>query len=292
MNAPSRREPMIPGEFLLCREDFKQISGMIYHDAGIHLSESKAALVYARLAKRMRALRLRAFSDYCELLAGPDGAGERQEMLTALTTNVTRFFREPHHFEHLRTRVLPPLLAIGSRGGRARFWSAACSSGQEPYSIALTILSAWPQAVEHDVKVLATDIDPAMIAAGREGVYNEEQLEGVTSEQRKRFFEPARVDDKPAWRAGEALRRLVAFRPLNLVQDWPMRGAFHAIFCRNVVIYFDEPTQQRVWDRFVPRLEEDAYLYIGHSERVTGAATARFRGEGGSTYRLTGGERR
>jgi chemotaxis protein methyltransferase CheR len=281
-------ESLAPGEFLLTRGDFRKISEMIHSDAGIDLSESKAALVYARLAKRMRALRLQAFADYCDLVAGPEGATERQEMLAALTTNVTRFFREPHHFEHLKSKVLPSLLPAAARGGRVRIWSAACSSGQEPYSIALTILAAWPEAINKDVKVLATDIDPNMVAAGRAGAYTDAQIEGVSADQRKRFFEPPRPDANGNWRAGEALRRLVAFRSLNLIDDWPMRGAFHAIFCRNVVIYFDEPTQQRVWQKFLPRLEEGGYLYIGHSERVTGPAASRLRNDGVSTYRLIG----
>ena len=275
---------MIPGEFVLTRDDFQKISRMIYSDAGINLSEGKAALVYARLAKRLRALKMQAFRDYCELVASPEGAVERQEMLTSLTTNVTRFYREPHHFEHLRTHVLVP--AKAARRGRLRIWSAACSTGQEPYSAAMTLLSFWPEAVNEDVKILATDIDRNVIACAEAGTYDEAQMEGVTPDLRRKFFEPA-ADGQ--LRVIEPLRRMVSFRRLNLMEDWPMPGQFSAIFCRNVVIYFDEPTQQTLWEKFAPRLAPGGALYIGHSERVTGPATSRLQGDGVSTYRLVGG---
>jgi chemotaxis protein methyltransferase CheR len=279
---------IVPGEFLMSGGDFRRIAEMIHSDAGIYLQEAKATLVYARLAKRLRVLGLTNFGDYCELVAGPRGQEERQEMLAALTTNVTRFFREGHHFEHLKSHVLPPLLKEAARGGRIRIWSAACSSGQEPYSIALTILSVLPDAAAHDIKVLATDIDPHILEVGKKGVYAESLLADVSPDLRKRFFEPHRGDGEQQWRVSEALRGLVAFRPLNLIEDWPMRGAFHAIFCRNVVIYFDEATQQRLWSKFVPRLEPGGWLYIGHSERVSGPAGAQLGSDGISTYRLKG----
>jgi chemotaxis protein methyltransferase CheR len=282
---------IVPGEFTMSIDDFRQIAGMIHRDAGIYLQEAKATLVYARLAKRLRALGLTNFRDYCELVAGAAGQDERLEMLAALTTNVTRFFREPHHFEHLKTRVLPPLLSQADGGGRVRIWSAACSSGQEPYSIALTILSLAPDAGSRDIKVLATDIDPHVIEAGRRGVYAEALIADVPAEMRKRYFEPARGEGQGQWRACGALRNLVSFRQLNLIEDWPMRGAFHAIFCRNVVIYFDEPTQQRLWSNFIPKLEPEGRLYIGHSERVTGPAASRLSSEGISTYHLKGAQR-
>jgi chemotaxis protein methyltransferase CheR len=188
----------------------------------------------------------------------------------------------------LKSHVLPPLLKQAARGARIRIWSAACSSGQEPYSIALTILSVVPDAAAHDIKVLATDIDPHILEVGKKGVYAESLLADIPPDLRKRFFEPHRGDGEQQWRVSEAVRSLVTFRPLNLMQDWPMRGAFHAIFCRNVVIYFDEPTQQRLWSKFVPRLEPGGWLYIGHSERVSGPASAQLGSDGISTYRLKG----
>jgi chemotaxis protein methyltransferase CheR len=286
----SASDSLLPGEFTLSRDDFRRISQMIYDDSGIKLTEGKAALVYARLAKRLRALKMQAFRDYCDLVASAEGQGERQEMLTSLTTNVTRFFREPHHFEHLKTQIVAPFVQKGGQG-RLRIWSAACSTGQEPYSIAFTLLSAWPNAANHDVKILATDIDRNVLCAAEAGVYAENLLEGVSPEMRHRFFEPAE-GERGRMRVIQAVRRLIVFRPLNLVEPWPMQGPFQAIFCRNVVIYFDEPTQQSIWEKFTPRLTPDGALYIGHSERVTGPAAQHLRSQGVSTYRLTGGRNR
>lgn len=281
--------PMVPGEFLLTSEDFQHIAQMLYADAGIYLPESKATLVYSRLAKRVRSLGLESFRDYCALIAGNDGVGERQKMMAALTTNVTHFFREPHHFEYLKKRVLPPLLEEAAHGGRVRIWSAGCSSGQEPYSIALTVLSLMPNAEKHDVKILATDIDPYMIERGREGSYNEAALAQVPGDLRSRYFVADRSSGERMWTATEQLRSLITFRELNLNGSWPVKGPFQAIFCRNVVIYFDEPTQQAIWKRFAPLLRPSGWLYIGHSERVSGPAASAFASEGITTYRMSGG---
>jgi chemotaxis protein methyltransferase CheR len=281
-----QRQSLVAGEFVLTGEDMRQIAAMLHADAGIHLTEAKASLVYSRLSKRLRALGLESFRDYCALIASRDGLDERQKMLAALTTNVTNFYREPHHFEHLAKQVLPPLLEAARRGGRVRIWSAACSNGAEPYSIALTILSLMPEAASYDIRVLATDIDPNMIAMGREGVYSEAALRPVPPDLRRRWFTPVRSDEGNAFGATEEMRTIVAFRELNLIGAWPMKGRFQAIFCRNVVIYFEEATQSRVWSRFVPLLTSGGHLYIGHSERVSGPAMADFPPEGITTYRL------
>jgi chemotaxis protein methyltransferase CheR len=277
-------ESIVPGEFPLRRDDFRRIAEMIHADAGISLNESKAALVYARLAKRLRALKMQAFCDYCDLVDSPEGEAERNEMLTSLTTNVTRFLREPHHFEHLTSHILRPFLDRGARG-RLRLWSAACSTGQEPYSMAFALLTVWPDAVNHDARILATDVDRKVLATAEEGTYGEAQMEGLTSELRRRFIEPAGAGQ---FRVVAAVRKLISFRQLNLVESWPMQGQFQAIFCRNVVIYFDEPTQQTLWQKFVPLMTADGALYIGHSERVTGPAVALLRSEGVSSYRRAG----
>jgi chemotaxis protein methyltransferase CheR len=206
-------------------------------------------------------------------------------MLAALTTNVTRFFREPHHFDHLRDTVLAPLIARARAGGRVRIWSAACSSGQEPYSAAMTLLAAAPDAVELDIRILATDIDPNVLAEGREGTYAEHLLAGVPDDFHRRWVKPAGLGRALL---SEELRALVAFRQLNLIGDWPMQGRFDAVFCRNVAIYFDDDTQQRLWSRFAERLQPGGVLYIGHSERVAGPAATQLRADGVTTYRLGG----
>ena len=271
-------------EFSLTSRDLALIARITLQEAGISLSGAKANLVYSRLAKRVRKLELTSFAEYCALVESDAGKQERGEMIAALTTNVTRFFREPHHFQHLRERVLPGLVTHARAGGRVRLWSAACSSGQEPYSIALTLLSVMPDAPRHDVKILATDIDPNVLATGEAGIYDASALEPVPMSLRKAWFSSLN-DGTGCLRANDELRGLVSFRKLNLIGSWPMRGKFHAIFCRNVVIYFDGDTQEAVWSRMTPLLEDNGALYIGHSERVSGPAEALFVNDGITTYR-------
>lgn len=289
----NNQRQIVEGEFLFTEEDFIRIAKMLHDDAGIAIPEAKATLVYSRLAKRLRALGLASFREYCALLTedGGRGAGERQNMLAALTTNVTRFFREPHHFEHLKEKVLPPLLAAARAGGRVRIWSAACSSGPEPYSIALTILSVMPDAAKYDVRILASDIDPNVVAEGKRGVYSNDAVEPIPRDLLTRWMPRVSLDGGLAWSAGEEMRELVAFRELNLIGQWPMKGPFDAIFCRNVVIYFEEDTQARVWGRFKPLLAPGGRLYIGHSERLCGPAASAFATDGLTTYRLVGDAR-
>jgi chemotaxis protein methyltransferase CheR len=282
-----KRTPLIGGEFPLTKEDFQQIAGIAQSDAGIDLCEAKASLVYSRLTKRLRLLRLESFQNYCALLSSERGGEERQHMVAALTTNVTRFFREQHHFEHLKAHVVEPLVATARAGGAVRIWSAACSSGEEPYSIALSILSAMPDAASLDVKVLATDIDPDVLRKGQAGIYGEAAMAPVPADKRQRWFTPQTGGEGgKAWRAGAELRKLVTFRNLNLIGHWPMRGPFHAIFCRNALIYFKEETQLEVWSRFVPLLAPSGRLYIGHSERLFGDVATMFVNEAITTYRL------
>jgi len=278
---------LVDGEFPFTIADFRMIAAILHGDAGIALSESKATLVYSRLAKRLRLLGMESFRDYCALIESKGGGDERLHMLAALTTNVTRFFREPHHFEHLKTKVLPGLIAKAKAGARVRLWSAACSSGPEPYSIALTLLSLLPDAARYDIKILASDIDPNMVAEGLAGVYGAAALEPVPTAMRDRWFKPmAARRGEACWSAGDDLRALIAFRELNLVGDWPMKGQFQAIFCRNVVIYFDDATQAKLWSRFAPLIGPQGVLYIGHSERVSGPAAQRLQPIGVTTYGL------
>ncbi|MFN3535875.1 MAG: CheR family methyltransferase [Brevundimonas sp.] len=281
---PAKDASLVQGEFAFTAEDFRHIAQVLHSHAGIALTEAKAALVYSRLAKRLRTLGLRSFRDYCALIDGADGVDERQAMFAALTTNVTRFYREPHHFDHLRDKVMPTLAERARQGGRVRLWSAACSNGQEPYSMALTVLAALPEAAKLDVRILATDIDPNMVAEGRRGLYSAEALEPVPDTLRNRWFKRESGGDRMLYAVAPELRRLVSFNPLNLIGDWPMKGKFDVIFCRNVVIYFDDQTQETVWSRFLPMMQPGGTLYIGHSERVSGPATARLRTSGLTTY--------
>jgi chemotaxis protein methyltransferase CheR len=281
-------EVLAGGEFPLMRRDLADIAAMIYSDAGIYLNETKASLVYSRLSKHIRQLGLKDFRAYCDLVSSPAGAAERREMLSYLTTNFTRFFRENHHFDHLRTEVLPGLVARVKAGGRARIWSAASSDGQEPYSIALTALSVLPNIADYDFKILATDIDPKILAAARLGAYDEGSLETVSPQMRKQYFQQVNIDGRMKWQVTDAVKRLITYNELNLMANWPFKGKFDVIFCRNVVIYFDEPTQMRIWSRFSELLPDGGHLYIGHSERVSGDAKALFDNTGITTYKFIG----
>lgn len=271
--------------YVLTDADFASIAGHAYKLFGLHLPPGKRDLVYSRLIKRLRNLGLPDFASYCALLDKGD-AEEQQRMLSALTTNVTHFFREAHHFETLRKKVLPPLLDAARHGTRVRIWSAGCSSGQEPYSIALTILEMMPDAARYDVRVLASDVDQDILARAKDGRYDADSLEGLSQEiLRSRF-----VAAGQAVTAGPELRQIVAFAELNLMSEWPMRGPFDVIFCRNVAIYFDKPTQQRLWERFARILNLGGHLFIGHSERITGPAEQLLKGAGVTTYQRAGAQ--
>ncbi len=278
---------LVQGEYPYTTEDFRKIAGILYGLSGIHMPESKATLAYSRLAKRLRTLGLQSFREYCALIADDAQVDERQKMMAALTTNVTRFFREPHHFEHLKTKVLPGLAAKARAGGRVRIWSAGCSSGEEPYSIAITLLEALPEAPRLDVKILATDIDPNMVRRADEATYPEEAVSAIAPEARRRWLEPVRDGASTRWRLNDDACGLVACRELNLMGAWPMKGRFDVIFCRNVAIYFDEPTQDRLWSRYAASLERGGRLYIGHSERINDMS--RFASDGLTAYRLKEG---
>jgi len=257
-------------EFAFTPRDFRQIADMMNRDAGIALAEAKAPLVYSRLVKRLRNLGVESFKQYCELVEGTGGIEERQNMVAALTTNVTRFFREPHHFEHLKAHVLPGLLDEVRRGAPLRLWSAGCSTGEEPYSIALTILSMMRDAPRFDVKILATDINKRVLIHAHRGTYGEAALSPVSRQQRAAWFVPGPdTKGEKTWSVGNELRALVTFRELNLMADWPMKNVYQAVFCRNVVIYFEEHMRSQIWDGIANLLTPQGWLYIGHSERIS-----------------------
>jgi chemotaxis protein methyltransferase CheR len=281
-------EVLASGEYPLTRRDLNEIAAMIYSDAGIALNDSKASLVYSRLSKHIRNLGLSGFRAYCQLVASPEGSAERREMLSHLTTNFTRFFRENHHFEHLRDEVLPGLIQRAKSGGRVRIWSAASSDGQEPYSIALTVFQAFPNVLDYDFKILATDIDPKILAIARQGAYDEQALETVSPAIRKQWFKEVEIGGRRKFQVDDRLKRLITYNELNLMAQWPFKGKFDVIFCRNVVIYFDEPTQMRIWTRFADLLPIAGHLYIGHSERVSGDSKNDFDNIGITTYRYIG----
>lgn len=279
--------PADHGSAALAPREFRAIASLLHRETGIHLPDAKRAMVEGRLAKRLRLLGLQDFPAYLDFIESRSGAEERGRMMSALTTNVTRFNREPHHFDALRQDILPARAPALRRGGRLRLWSAACSSGEEPYSMALAILAAVPEAPRLDVRVLATDVNADMVARGQAGLFQEAVLSDVAPAERTRWFEP--VDG--GWRAHPEIAGLITFRVLNLIGEWPMHGRFDVIFCRNVAIYFDAPTQARLWERLAALLPAGGHLFIGHSERLTGPAAGMFRSVGTTMYQRLEGAR-
>lgn len=265
--------------------DFRNLADLARTQFGLNLAESKKPLVYSRLTKRLRARNVKGFSEYLSLLRNPDEEIEKFELISALTTNVTSFFRESHHFDTLRENILPRVFDQAKHGEKVRFWSAGCSAGPEPYSIAMTVLEGFPQATNYDIKILATDIDPKIIAKARTGTYPIEELSGISNAQRSRWTN--KNANEASFTVSDELKKLIIFNELNLISEWPMRGTFDAIFCRNVAIYFDQPTQQKLWLRFCGFLKPKGVLFIGHSERITGPASTMLEGIGITSYRKT-----
>ena len=273
-------------EFELTEDDFRFLARQVYELTGIVIHERKRDMLYSRLSRRLRTLNLASFRDYCDYVGGPTGASEVGAMINAVTTNLTHFFRESHHFDHLRDVALPAFAAAGRQSGmqKLRLWSAGCSSGEEPYSIAMTVKSAAVDFSRWDLRILATDLDTDMVTKGAAGRYRAADAEGIPAEM------AAKYTDEVATRAGaeirmrDGLKQMIAFKQLNLMGDWPMRGPFDAIFCRNVMIYFDHPTKARLIDRYAELLRPDGWLYIGHSESLS-KVSDRFQLVGRTIYR-------
>jgi chemotaxis protein methyltransferase CheR len=257
-------------EFPFTQADFQTIMRIVYERSGIVLSANKRDMAYARLVQRLRTLGLNSFREYCELLSNGKGGDETGYLINAITTNLTKFFREPYHFDHLRQHALPQI--VKSTGGgtpRVKVWSAGCSSGEEPYSIAMTALAARSQAGrDWDVQILATDLDTATLEQAKAGIYSKTSLEAVPTPMRERFFD-AHAHTKPGRvRVSPQVQSLVTFKQLNLIKPWPSNMSFDAIFCRNVAIYFDAKTKASLIDRFHSLLRDGGWLYIGHSESL------------------------
>jgi chemotaxis protein methyltransferase CheR len=269
-------------EFTFSTDDYAFLARLLKEKTGIDLGPSKQNMVYARLAKRLRKLRIPSFRAYCDFIAGPDGIDELGATLNALTTNLTKFFRENHHFEHLADQALTEIRArANTQGKRLRIWSAGCSSGEEPYSIAITLRRSMPDIAQWDAKILATDIDTEMVRRGSEGIYPASSLEGMPPDIAHKYFESAGAEKV---RVVSEARNLISFKHLNLIDKWPMKGPFDLIFCRNVVIYFDKDTQRVLFDRYANLLVPGGFLYIGHSENLFGI-TERFKLLGRNIHR-------
>jgi chemotaxis protein methyltransferase CheR len=271
-------------EFLFTDADFQYLGKLAYDQAGIVLADSKRNLVYSRLSRRLRSLGLTSFRQYRARLAAD--SSEIEGFINAISTNLTKFFREPHHFEHFRTHVAIPYARAVARkpAGRLRVWSAGCSTGEEPYSIAAVLNREIRDANHRDVRILATDIDTEVIARGVRGEYPLNSIDEVPKAYRECFQSGRGESDPESIIMGEDLRSLIAFRRLNLMEAWPFSGKFDAIFCRNVMIYFDANTRSMLVGRFVQQLHPGGWLYIGHSESLLGSHDGLELG-GRTTYR-------
>ena len=274
MNALSQAFEKLPGisRGVYTPTDFEAVRRIVHQTSGIVLAPGKAMLVYSRLAPLVRNTGSGTFAAYVKRIEADDT--ERRRAICALTTNHTFFFREGHHFDHLAKVVRPDLLRELNEGGAARIWSAGCSSGEETWSIAMTLLGAdrsvGRRIASQDVVLLATDLADHALASAKAARYRSDALDGVPNDLRHLWIEEGGGDAVIA----DTARALVRFKTLNLLGDWPMRRPFDVIFCRNVMIYFDQPTKERLVHRFARQLVPGGHLYIGHSERVTGPANA------------------
>ena len=271
-------------EFVFTVADFERVRKLIYEHAGIALSAAKQDMVYSRLARRLRETRLKSFGEYLALLERGDKA-EWEKFVNSLTTNLTSFFREPHHFpvlaEHLRKLQ-----------GRSsiKIWCCAASTGEEPYSIAMTVVETF-NSFNVPVSIFASDLDTSVLATAERGSYARDRVDKLSPERLSRFFVKGTGSQEGFYTARPELRRLISFQRINLLEPvWSVRGPLDAIFCRNVMIYFDKPTQYKILKRFAPLLSDTGLLFAGHSESFLHAAEF-FRSQGKTVYELAGRDR-
>lgn len=270
-------------EFNFTDSDFDFIKKIVGEHTGIVLSDVKRNMVYGRLSRRLRALGLSEFKDYCDVIRGEDET-ELVNFINAITTNLTSFFRENHHFEFLKNTLVPQLLEKHAYNKRIRIWSAGCSTGEEPYSIAMTLCESIPDIQKWDVKILATDLDSNVLATAQQGIYTEERITGINPGYKKRWFQRAVNGQQGMVKVSSKLQELITFKQLNLMHNWPFNGPFDLIFCRNVVIYFSKDTQRTLVERYADKLCDDGYLFLGHSESLF-KVTDRFKLVGNTIYK-------
>jgi chemotaxis protein methyltransferase CheR len=287
---PAVRQPVTPAilpaveperEFEFSDADFRALAKIAYEHAGITLPEAKRNLVYGRLSRRLRALGLFSFEDYRKHLAA-NADQELELFINALSTNHTKFFREPHHFDHFVSDVVKPFAGANRSGGRLRVWSAGCSTGEEPHTIALLLHAEISNLAGRDVRILATDIDTEVLRRAKLGIFAADSVAAVPPKYRGALSKA--LDGQVA--VNRDVCSLISFGRLNLMHDWPVRGPFDAIFCRNVMIYFDQPSKTRLVDRLTDLLRIGGWLYIGHSESLIGSHP-RLKLAGRTIYRRT-----
>jgi chemotaxis protein methyltransferase CheR len=270
-------------EFLFTQSEFERIRTLLYQHSGIKLNDSKKDMVYSRLGRRLRATGLKSFQEYLALVEQDQG-DEWEAFINSLTTNLTAFFREPHHFPLLREHVL------SLRKKPLRLWCSAASTGEEPYTMAMTMIDAFG-SYKPPVEIIATDIDTNVLTKAKAGIYSLERVEKLPAETLKRFFLKGTGKNVGFVQVRKELRDMISFRTLNLLDEqWSINGTFDVIFCRNVMIYFDKGTQYKILKRFAPMLESHGLLFAGHSESLHHAAEF-FKLRGNTIYELAQSER-
>jgi chemotaxis protein methyltransferase CheR len=272
----------------ITEQEFQAFRELIHQETGIALAPSRVALVSARLMRRLRALKLHSFGEYYDLVREDTSGDELRQMVNCITTNKTSFFREAHHFELLRNRVLleaEQRARIG-RARKLRIWSAGCSTGEEPYTIAMTLHEHFKHSAGWDIRILASDIDTDVLGRAERGVYRHDDLDDVPKDLVHRHFLRGTASHAGSVQVKPSLREMIAFRRINLIAEpWPLKASFDVIFCRNVIIYFNRETQRRLLERFAKHLRPSGYLFLGHSENVHGI-TDQFEPIGATVYQL------
>ncbi len=281
MNGKSSRSDQDGHEFDLSDREFEQLTKIVSEQTGIVLTDAKRNMVYGRLARRLRALKIDSFTHYIQLIGTDEN--ELVNFINSVTTNLTAFFREKHHFEYLYDKLLPQLLANNQQSRKIRIWSAGCSTGEEPYSLAITVKRFFENHPGWDVTILATDIDTNVIAKAASGIYTADRIEGLSQELIKRWFVKGKGEKSGMVKVRRELQEIINFDQLNLLQQWPMQESFDLLFCRNVVIYFDKPTKVKLFDKYADILVSKGHLFIGHSETLF-QISDRFDALGGTIY--------
>jgi chemotaxis protein methyltransferase CheR len=252
-------------EFKFTVDDFNFLRKLSNEHSGIQVPDERFDMFYSRLSKRVRKLGLNNFKEYCQYLMH-NSDDEFTEFINAITTNLTAFFRENHHFEYLRDVVIPEVLIRNKISRQIKIWSAGCSTGEEPYSLAITLKENVP--TDWDIKILATDLDTNVLQTALEGVYTEDRISGISEERLKRWFMRGKSAQLGQVKVRSEIQQLIQFKQLNLMKEWPMKCHFDFIFCRNVLIYFDRETKTMLASRYAEMLSSQSWLFIGHSESL------------------------
>jgi chemotaxis protein methyltransferase CheR len=288
----SRSEINVLQEYELTDREFAQFRDFIYKTAGISLSDAKKQLVRSRLQKRLRTHGLSSYQQYFDMVVRENGSGtETTALINCVTTNKTDFFREPHHFDYIRKTVVPQIVQRSRMTGaphRITAWHAGCSTGEEPYTLGITMQEALKAYPGWSYGQLASDIDTNVLASAQDGIYSADRVETIPNDLRSKYFTRLQDEDGLRYRVLPTLREPITFRQVNLtIEPWPINptARFDIIFCRNVIIYFDRPTQQKLFRRFASILKPGGYLFIGHSESLHGVSEA-YENLGKTIYRL------